>query len=190
MIDFVKIQKAIGKWFEKQTGLRQVVWDGDDRPMTSRPFGELFITNVRSVGTDMNLQEYDATQPAGKELVSTIAGNRQFILQCKVTSRKSEPNEKALYFIEKARTSLKKPSVIEAFSAADLSVGSILGSISTLNPYQKRAEQVATLDIQFNTCVNETDSSEEGTFIETILVSSDMDLVPDDHQLADEEMPS
>ena len=189
MIDWAKIEKVLEKWYTHATGLK-MVWSGQSAVHLQRAYGELSISSTVGIGVDENIVTYDSTKPTGRELVRTACGNRQFTLGCKVVSRDARPTKASIYYMEKVRTSLHKPSTIALFETAELSVATILASVDSLNPYQKREENWSIMDVRMNTVANETDAREEGGYIDKTLVTSDLDGLPDDLQLDDKEIPT
>ena len=189
MIEWAKIEEVLEEWYTRATGLK-MIWAGQNAEHLTRAYAELSITSTVGIGIDENLVEFDATKPNGRELVRTATGNRQFTLGCKVVSRDARPSKSARYYMEKVRTSLHKTTTTALFETADLSVASILTSVDTLNPYQKREENWSIMDVRMNTVANETDDRDQGGYIDKTKVTSDVDGVPDDLQLDDKEIPT
>jgi len=194
MIDWETIEQALKTWFKRATEL-PVVWASQAQENMPRPYAELNVMSTNGLGIDENRVEYDEDQPAGgdgigRELIYTACGNRQFVLSCKVISRDGRPSKSSKNYMEMARTSLHQHWARDLFKDANLAVCSILTSIDSLNPYQDRAENYSILDIKFNTIAEITDPKDQGTYIESTLISSDVDLWPDGIQLDDEEIPT
>jgi hypothetical protein len=188
-IDFVNIERKIEDWFALATGLK-VQWAGAANTHKSRAYGEMDISAVKAIGIDENTTELDESQPAGRNLIRTTQGNRQFTLSLKVVSRDKRPSKRALYFIEKARTSLSKPSVQADFREVEMSIARTMPTVDSYNLYQSRDENWSILDVIMNTVVNETDPREQGSIIETMDVTSDVDGWPDSIELTAKEIPS
>lgn len=189
-IDFKKIQKTLEKWFSDQTGLRQVVWDGDSRENLKTPYGELWIRSIIGLGVDENRSVLDESQDTGRELVYTTVGQRQLTVQCKITTRTNDPECKAHAYMEKLRTSLAFPSVKQLLADNQMSFARAGGmAVMSLSPVQKRDETVAVLEFIFNTTACVTESSEQTTVIEQYGVSSDVDGWPAGIEMDEEGMP-
>jgi hypothetical protein len=191
-VDFVNIERTIKDWFADATGLgaESVEWAGSADTHKQRPYGEMKISAFQGKGVDENVTTLDETQPAGRNLTRNTQGNRQFILSLKVISRDRNPSQQALYFIEKARTSLSKPSVKAALREAELSVAETMPTTNDFTSYQGRHENWAVLDVKMNTVVNEEDTREQGSVIETIDVTSVVNGWPDSIELTNERIPS
>jgi len=188
-MDWTEIQRILKRWFKRATTLDEVVWEGEAAKHGDRPHGILHIFATRNVGTDERRQEYDDTQPEGKRIVWTVSGMRLFTLSCRVRSRDNNPGKAAIAYLEKARTSLAKLSTLEMFRGAELAFVGAEAVNDLPGLYQDRMESFANMDVQFTAVVNETDTREQGTYIETIEVTSNVDGWPNSVQLDAEEMP-
>jgi len=160
------IEDTLRQWFLQVTGLSAVIWEGQAAAFPTRPYGELHISAVRNVGEDERRTVFDATQPAGKELVRTVVGHRIFTLGCKARSRDNRPGNAALAYLEKARTSLAQLWVLDLFRSADLAFIDAEATVDLPGAFQDRAESFAAMDIHFCAVVNETDALDQGGYID------------------------
>ena len=166
-IDFVNIERVIEDWYGQATGLK-VEWEGAANTHKQRAYGVMHLNTVKPIGIDENVTTLDYDQDPGRELVRCTQGNRQFTLVLKVVSRSRRPSESALYYVEKARTSLSKPSVKADLRAVDVSIARVMDTVFDFHTYQDRDENWAVLDVIMNTVVNEIDPREQGSWIENV----------------------
>ena len=173
-MDWAKIQSTLETWFLRATGVKAVTWETQQADMVEKPIGILHMLAFQNVGTDERRTTYDATQPAGKELVREVCGHRLFTLSCKVRSRDNRPGNAAIAFIEKARTSLAKLWVLDMFKTAELGFVGAEASIDLPGYFDNREESFAAMDVRFCAVVNETDLRDRGGFIETVELETAM----------------
>lgn len=169
-MDFAALETAIETWFRVATGLDQVVWENRARIALARDraFGILSAPDmVASVGQDY--VQLDSVDGDGN-LVPNVAGQRTFSVLCKVLNRSQLPNGTGRYFLELARISLKKPTVLEHFQANGIAIVSCGKTTNFDAPFDERVESVAAFTLTLAAAVNASDTP-VGT-IETIEVSS------------------
>lgn len=193
MMDWQTIQDTLREWVARATGL-PTYWFGEDVENIHTPHCELQVGSSAGLGVDETRYTYDATQPNGQELVRTQCGNRLFMLSCRARTRDQTPVGAARFYLEKVRTALQKRSSLETFRASNLAVVGHEPLINLDAIFQDRQQSEAQLDIRFSTVVNETDPADQGQWIESTLVSSDIKNVdgsslPAGLQFDEEEIP-
>jgi len=168
------IQTTLEKWFLRATGVAAVVWEGQASKYPDRPYGILHMNAFRNVGTDEHRDDYDGDQEQGKEVVRTTCGHRLFTLGCKVRSRDNRPGKAAFALLEKARTSLAQMWALNMFKQAELAVVGAEGMVDLPGEFDDRQESFASMDVIMCGVVNVTDPRDQGGYINTVEVTSDM----------------
>jgi hypothetical protein len=192
-VDWETIQTALTAWMTAATNL-PVIWDLQAAVYNNKPVAEMRIFASQGVGTDELRRAYDGTAPAGSELQYTVSGHRIFTVGCKVRSRDNRPGYAAPAYLERARTSLTKPSVIALFQNAEIAIIGAEAVQDLSGWFQDRQESFASMDVIMSTVVNDTDSNEIGTYINTVEISSNVvDVsgvsISNTLQLVNEEIP-
>lgn len=106
----------------------------------------------------------------------TICGDRALVLSIMVKSRDQSPTKTAMWYLEKIRTSLGKPSVLSALKTAGLAFARA-ENVQDLDGWlDDRIESVGVLDIHLNAVVNESDDdhTESGSFVETVEIAAEL----------------
>lgn len=168
MIDWQTIQDTLREWACRVTGLR-TFWRNEATEHEDRPYCELSVGVSDSLGTDETLYEYD---PGNGVLVTTQCGQRIFTLGIRVITRGQNPTGAARWYLEKARTALRKPSSREAFQLANLALIESMPILNLDRLFQDRMESVALLEVRFGTTAVEVDPGEQAGYIEKTEVTS------------------
>lgn len=168
-MNWATLQDAIKDWFATWTGL-VVVWENEPRPTILRHqgFGILAVTTIQNVGQDF-VQTSEGSDP--NDLLPTVVGQRIFTVSCRVVSRSHTPNLTGKHFLERARSSLKLPSVLTAFQEAEIAVVSCSPTVEIAAKWDDRMESVASFELTLATVSTLADSEDLGT-IGTIELSS------------------
>lgn len=191
-IDYATFESTLETWFEGVTGLK-VYWDERERKHERvKAWGLLNVISVVQLGVDEVRQSFDAGAPNGEQIEQLIAGNRVITVACSVKSRSQKPTNHARFWLSKLQTSLRDPSVLASFQAADIAVGLTLPLQNLDFDEENRRVSLATMDVQFATVVNE--AILPTTWIEKVEVSSDIKdpggvSIPASLQLDNLEMP-
>lgn len=166
------LQDAIQTWFSTWTGL-VVVWENEPRPAILRHngYGILAVTTVVGLGQDF-VQYSEGTDP--NDQLPTVVGQRLFTVSCRVVSRSQAANKTGKYFLERARSSLKLPSVISTFTAAGIAIVSADKTVEIGSPFDDRVESSASFELTLGTTASLADSEDEGT-IGTIALTSELE---------------
>ncbi len=182
-MDWEALQDAIKAWFTGITGLT-VVWENEKRPHLLRDaFGILSTpSEVTSVGQDY-YRETTSVDP--DEIDPEVVGQRVFQVGCRVVSRSQTANKTARWYTERARLSLKFPTVLTAFQTAGIAVVNALPTFQFDAPWDQRFESISAFNLLLATTATLTDSTPVGT-IGTIAVSSNVAPAPTPPNLDDE----
>jgi hypothetical protein len=191
MMDFPAYEAAMLAWVEAQApaGLdltaqfrnRQGGWQSKTRAL-------LNVHTSRSVGVDKLRHQQDVTLPEGADLVPTVTGERQLTLSVLVQSRDQRSDQTARYVLEKLRTSLAKPSVLQAFRAAKLGFSRAEAIVDLDRHLDDRIESMASMDVHFNAVVNERDTAEADGFPERAGIAAEL-TSPADLDVGWDEIP-
>ncbi|MBW2672070.1 MAG: hypothetical protein JRD89_01475 [Deltaproteobacteria bacterium] len=173
-LDLETYHDAFEAWILSATGLPSQ-FKNAAQVFQAKARVKLNLTVVAGLGIDENREDYDDTQPAGSELVPNIAGPRLLTLGIVVESRDQRPNTSAQYYIEKIRTSIKKPKIKAALHAAGLGFSSFEG-YNELDPtIMHRVESRVAIDAIFNAAANDIDTSEARGYVDTLEISYDLE---------------
>lgn len=171
-MDFASIQTAVKDWLEVVTGLPATMIN-EQRKHLIRVNGFCVVDNPTSIvasGQDY-WEEVEGSDP--DQIIPTVVGRREFSIPVKVISRSQTANKTARFFLEKARTSLKKPSVLEHFRANELAIVQLGPTVDFDSPHDDREESIAVAELRLACSVVDTDT-EIGT-IGTVEVSSHLE---------------
>lgn len=170
-IDFATHQTAIETWVGDQLGI-PVSWQAEQQLFQTKPRARLNIISVSDLGVDQVRWAYDSEAVAGEELVPAVTGLRNLTLSVLVESRSQTASGAARYYLEKLRTSIRKPSVMDALHTAGLALQTI-ESIQVLDEeIDGRLESRASLDFLFGVAVEESDATEAGAYVESADVTA------------------
>jgi hypothetical protein len=186
-LDLATMKTAIKAWTEAQSGLT-AQWRDEAGGWQSKTRIRLHLRSFDSLGEDWLGWEQDEELSAPNDLVPTVQGNRTMVLEIVCESRDQRGNNNALYYIEKLRTSLKKPSVRSILYGAGLVVTSSEASLDLPSTVDNRIESRAQLDIHLASVVNERDENEGDSFVETFEIAGEF-IQPDDSTLGWDEEP-
>lgn len=114
-IDMETFQDAIYTWFINATDLF-TIWQEQSGPQPEYPYGSLQIISGPSLAAPQHeiLDEIIQGQPAGQEIKLTARNQCTFDISCQTYVGKPEsrdPNANAMWYINKAQSSLSLPSV-------------------------------------------------------------------------------
>lgn len=178
MIDLPTIYETLQEWGKTQIRLR-FVWQhmAEEYKRTLEQHsmvGVFSINSIRTLGRDEIRYEARSPAVANRDLTVSVIGSRAVGVNIEVRSRDQRPQNNAIIYCEQLRSSLRKPSAIELFNAANMSVFNI-GDLGVFDEvFDDRWESVARFIVEFGVGVHETDEREETGAIETIIVSSDI----------------
>lgn len=205
-MDFATIEAALEAWVGTEAPDCQVAWaHRSDADFLEPPVVELQLLSITQPAPDSVEYEYDDEAPVGdpeaepdpvigEELIVTVSGLRQLVVQVTVRSAEQTSVLQAAIYLEQLRSGLRKPSVLDALGVAGIGViraEQIL--IADAPSYDEdRWESVGSFDVVLSAAENLTDSS--GTYIESVILSSDIDrpdgtALPAPPQFVDEEIP-
>lgn len=143
-------------------------WQGKARARLNFP-------TIAPVGNDALRWEQDEELDPGEDFIPTVVGNRQVTLSILMQTRDQRPTKSATYFLEKLRTSLKKPSVRAALYAAGLAHATTSGIVPLDRVVDDRWESQASMDVIFNAVAIETDTAEQNSYMDTVGVAATLD---------------
>ena len=187
-------EAALLAWLPAATGVGRAYWENRQRnEERAKHWGLLNVIAERRLGIDDRRYEFDSGAPAGSDMEATIAGQRVITVSVRVKSRSQKPLETARHFLSKAATSLRMPSVLEVFAAADIAIVSIGDFVNLDFTQQNRTVSLGSMDVLFATVVNEVDPVKI-SFIEKLELTSDFKnaagvSLPASLQLVDAEVP-
>ena len=174
---------TVGQYCANDTGKRYICIDAGTSAGAGGPTGT--DDGIIDGGC---IWDYDGTNAvAGTDYVPTISEHSIVTISCQVFAayRQSLPhNATAKYYLDLARMSLAHPKHLATLGAANLGFVRAEGvqDISTAMDGQHISR--ANMDIFFNTVASMTDLTAGDSYIEHVLVSSDIEGT--DHQLDDE----
>jgi uncharacterized protein (UPF0254 family) len=162
---------AIKAWVEAQAGIT-AQWRDEQGGWQAKTRARLHLSNILPRGVDMFRYNQDLSLAAGEDLVPTISGLRELLLEIKVTSRDQSEDNVAIAYLDKLRRSLRKRSVRTSLNAAGLahSTTEVTQDVTTI--LDDRRESVAVMEVHFNAVVNERDAEEATGHVETFKISS------------------
>ncbi len=133
--------------------------------------GQIFLTfkSSQALGVDDFSSEYDAN--LGYRVV-TQKGNRLFTLSIRMESYISASN--AYVTLERLRTKLFRPSSLAFLRAANMTACTAEAVTDLPREYDSRVISVANLDIHMSLFLVEVDDTDDGNWIETFDLSSDI----------------
>lgn len=152
----------------------------------------MHLHSSRSVGVDHLRWEQDTDEEDGLDYIPTVSGNREITLTIFAKTRAVAVfnDGKAIFFLEKLRTSLHKPSVKSNFRAVNLALIRAESAVDLSSIYDNRIEDYASLDVHFNAVVNEQDYNEADSFAEKAVTTAELASPSGaDVGWADEELP-
>ena len=172
-MNFTTQKAAMKAWVEAQTGL-PAVWRHEHRSWVGKTRALLDLHSTGGLGVDQLVYERDSSLPAGADLLYTIVGSRQMRLSILVEGRDQTPGGDAQVYLERLRTSLRKPDVLSAFRDAKLSFASAETVVNLDMVVQGRMESRASLDVNLNALETEKeDVSSAGSYVDKVEISAD-----------------
>jgi hypothetical protein len=182
---------ALRAWVDAQSGLTSAAqWRDESGGWQSKTRALLHLSSARGLGTDIKIWNQDGGEPAGSDYIPTFSGLREFTFSIFVESRDQKDGGIATTYLEKLRASTRKSSVRTALTAAGLSV-STTEEVQDLSHWvQDRWESKAQLDVHLNAVVNEVDTDEADSFVQTFGVTAELeDPAGSDRGWTEEEFP-
>ena len=172
-IDFTTFEDEVLAWFKAETGLAFARWmHRKTKRFQAKQWGELHVLSVQGLGVDEVIGAL-GSGGAGADFDQQVSGQRLITVSCRVKSRSQNPTFTARHFLEKARTSLRKPSVRATyFVPNNIAIVRHMALVDLDFRQDSRIVSLTNLDIVFATSVNEADDAT--TFIEKTVVSSDI----------------
>ena len=156
MNDLGAAKDAIQAWAAAQTSL-DVIWADEDAPQPAWPFGRLrVVSGPTPIGNVDEIRlDTDLGQDPGEEVGQTVVGQRRLVVSLQIMARRdleaaydaaADPDS----LIALAQTSLRLPSVMADFYAADLAVLNVGDpvNLSGIESDEKNTAR-ANLDITF-----------------------------------------
>ena len=171
-IGYIAFESTLQAWFEGVTGLKVYWMERDRKHERAKAWGLLNVLSDQALGVDEVRQSFNGAAPAGEEIEQLVAGHRLITVSCSVKSRSQRPDNHARLHLSKLRTSLRNPSVLETFRAADIAVVNSLPLQNLDFDEENRRVSFSNMDVVFSTVVNEVVPAT--TYIETVVVSSDL----------------
>ena len=193
--DYADKFDALKSWACWATGLR-VVWENQATKQireAGRPWGELSFQSLAPVGPDVTVYEDvdnddgDAVNPRQ----DLICGHRILNVLLRTKSRSQEHRASAWFALAQAQGKYRSSYGRSQFlDPNDLKLNEV-GEVLSLPPilHDNRLEDVAVLELSYNTVFVDTDLAAIGTWIEQAEVTSDFRDLDDSLQLAAELMP-
>jgi hypothetical protein len=169
-MDWTTLQAAIKSWAALVTGL-PVVWENEARPTIIRTPGYVIL------GTPSDItpkgQDWVQTEVIGDELRPTVVGQRIFTVSFRVLTRSQLPAQSARYYTERARLSLKMPSVLATLQAAGLAVVRAEPTKQFDAPWDERMESIAAFELTLGAAVALQDIGDDLGTIGSVLLSAE-----------------
>ena len=162
------IQDAIKAWLAAITGL-VVVWENEPRPSILRQAGFCILgtpTGITALGQDFVQEEV-----TGDDISPVVVGQRVFTVPIRAISRSQSPANTGRTHLEKARLSLKMPSVLEHFQTHSMAIVRADKIVQYDAPFDERVESIASMEVTFAATATMTDPEVLGS-IHTISVGS------------------
>ena len=169
-MDWEEIQIALHTWAAAQSG-GDCYWADQDFPKQARPFVLLEIGTVRSTGTDEVVRTYAG--PPDDNLTTSIQGVRDFVLQAQAFSKGVTFSTSARQYVEALRDSLIKPSVLTAFSDANIAVIQAQATQNIGRVVNGENESRWGLNVQFAASMNISDTPTD--YVKTVEVTGTID---------------
>jgi hypothetical protein len=189
MMDFAAYKTAIKTWVEAQSGLI-AQWRDESGGWQGKPRIRLHLMSSAPLGVDWLGYDLDEGLEDGSDFVPTVRGNRTLTLSILCETRNQTSNNTASYYLEKLRTSLKKPSVRTGLYAAGLVVSSSEAVQDLAAWVDDRVESEAQLDVHLATVVNSKDEAEAGSYADRMTATAEFTTPADDAVgWTDEEIP-
>jgi len=176
MMDFAAYETAFRSWIEAQLPEVPVQYSTQKGGWQGTPRARINILASLRRG-------YDDTRwiEDGDQLTPTFEGHRELTCSVEIRSRDQRLDKSARYYLEKLRTSIRKPSVQDLFTDAGLAYQTTAGVVNLDEEKDGRIESVAVLDFIFNAIAQETDADEALDYVETNLIESTIDTPAGDN---------
>lgn len=197
MIDFDTFYEILKEWGGQQIDKRFVKRDeASEYRNTTKDgpvFGTLHVISVRNVGRDEIRYTALPNPLPNRDLQLEICGNRIVGVDISVHSRDQRPQNDALVYVEKLKTSFRKPTVLDTFFENNISFVRMGETTDRSTIFDDRWESIAGFVAEFGVGISEIDQREEVGTIETVLLSSEIydadgELLPDSLQLNNKEI--
>jgi hypothetical protein len=188
---------AIKTWVEAQSGCT-AQWRDDTGGWQTKPRIRMHLHDSAGRGIDWidwaQDAELTATPPYTEEnpfvpdFVPTAKGLR--VLTLTLIAETRDQDTTAMHYLEKLRTSIKKPSVRMALYSAGLVIESCENVLDLESLVDDRIESKAHLDVHLACVVNDRDESEADSYVETFTIDGSLTTPADaDAGPGEEEIP-
>jgi hypothetical protein len=167
-IDYEAVEAAILGWLVSATGLDadSVLLANDKYPQPTMPYVTAKVPIPRNAGgLDEHRYSYDAAQPNGKQLTTTVVGQRETVVAVEAFTMGTVGRGSARELLSRAETCITLPSIQQALEAAGLAFVNVDGRGDFTAPLGPVGQGRATLDVRFRLVDT---ASEQGTFIESV----------------------
>jgi len=172
-LPFVTFKAAIKTWVEAQSGL-VAQWRDEKGGWHQKPRILLHLMDSSGVGEDFLEYVQDTDLDVGSDFVPTVKGNRAMLLSMIAETRDQSGNNTALYYLEKVRTSLKKPSTRSTLYTAGLVASSAEPAKDISKWLDDRVESKAHLDVHLSAVVNDRDEGEAESYVQKATVTGEL----------------
>lgn len=153
-MDITQIKADVLTWAKNVTGM-PCAWADDPQSMQVKLPAriELEWTTLVNVGQDW----LQYAENVDGDMVPTVVGNREFSVTVRAVSRSQAGNSTGQFFVEKLRTSLKKPSVLGHFQASEIAIVRMGPAATYKQVFDGRAEAVAAAELRLAAAIADSD---------------------------------
>lgn len=183
-MDIAGYKVALRTWVADQCGIgtplagaKIVQWRDEKGGWQSKPRIRLHLKNPAGVGIEHTIWEQDEDlegAEGGADTVPTIRGDRTITLEIDAESRDQDGDGVAIFYLMKLKLSLRKPTVQAALRDAGLAFSTSESPLDISSWVDGRLESRATMDIHFNAIVEEIDTDEAQSFVETFGIAAEL----------------
>lgn len=188
-MSFAAYRTAIKTWVEAQSGLT-AQWRDDTGGWQQKPRVRMHLRDSGSRGVDYVDWAYDGTLDAPDDFVPTVHGLRSVVLSLIVETRDQSGDTTAAYYLEKLRTSMKKPSVRAGLYASGVVIESAEAVVDMDGWFENRVESRAHLDVHLGLVDNERDENEAQSYVDNFTATGALTTpAGDDAGPGEEDLP-
>lgn len=162
MIDWTKIHDALKSCFEKNTGV-SFIWENEATEFLEKPYGVLSIAQSSAPWRD---DVYIINEDG--DYVTYLVGARDINVNIQIFSRSHLPTESARYFLEMARTELRKPGMESFLKNAGLMLLETHPVVDLTFTFDNRKESRAAFDALFRFQEVERDKTGADAFFDHV----------------------
>lgn len=171
-LDRVALEDSLHAWVVAGLGLAagQVVWDGPNAPAPAKPYAFLNLVGPTGLGLGGELtDETVLTNPAGEEVVLTLAEHQEWVLSVQVIAAPTSGASSAAALLGSARMKLRIPSALDQLRAAGVAVIEVGDTQDLSALFAADIESRAKVDVRLRT----VDTATEKTgYIDRVGISS------------------